>query len=252
MKKLFYREAKQLLSNSVPEQYLTKVTSEKLEKLPATLRLYLEKTGVIGKDIAYNVRLEQKGTFRMKPSQNWAPLNATQYYHVPDGGFVWWGRIKLFGLIPVYGIDTFINGLGNLKIKILNLFKVVDVKGTYANIAEMMRFLSEIIWFPTAFLDEKITYSEIDSHKIQATFTAHGMEVSGVFHFDDNGLIEKFTAIRSYDVKTGEEAQWTTPIYEYKEMKGYLIPFKGAAVWHLKDGDFKYIDMEISKLEFNV
>jgi len=53
---------------------------------------------------------------------------------------------------------------------------------------------------------------------------------------------------------TGKDATllpWHTPVTAYGEMDDYRIPVKGSAVWALEDGDFTYIDLEITDIEYN-
>jgi hypothetical protein len=42
-----------------------------------------------------------------------------------------------------------------------------------------------------------------------------------------------------------------TPVTAYGEMDDYRIPVKGSAVWTLGGGDFTYIDVVISGIEYN-
>ena len=48
-----------------------------------------------------------------------------------------------------------------------------------------------------------------------------------------------------------EKWPWSTPMGEYRELNGLMLPVTGAAIWHLDDGDFSYIRVEIMHLEYN-
>jgi hypothetical protein len=50
-----------------------------------------------------------------------------------------------------------------------------------------------------------------------------------------------------YDLQT-----WSTPIYEYGELAGLMLPVRGGAVWRLPEGDLKYADIAITDLEYNI
>ena len=44
---------------------------------------------------------------------------------------------------------------------------------------------------------------------------------------------------------------WSTPIEEYREMNGIMVPIKGEALWKLSSGDFSYIKLEIINIEYD-
>ena len=54
-----------------------------------------------------------------------------------------------------------------------------------------------------------------------------------------------------FNSTTGKKETWSTPITAYKEFHGLRIPSKGEAVWKLADGDFCYIKLEVTDIEYN-
>ena len=116
----------------------------------------------------------------------------------------------------------------------------------------MLRYLSEIIWFPTAFLGDNISWEEVDEESAKVTFTDHGKSVSARLFFDNAGRLTNLTAMR-YRESGGEFSldPWSTPILEYGEWSGLKIPSRGQAVWNLESGDLPYADLEITEVEFN-
>jgi len=46
--------------------------------------------------------------------------------------------------------------------------------------------------------------------------------------------------------------KWSTPIEEYAEINGIMVPVRGEGVWKLSSGDFSYVRInEIPDLEYN-
>lgn len=78
------------------------------------------------------------------------------------------------------------------------------------------------------------------------------MNGSAVFHFNEIGEINNVVADR-YMTDSGEHVlrKWSTPIHEYMEVNGIRVPSKGVAVWHLSSGDFEYIELEVTQIEYN-
>jgi hypothetical protein len=44
---------------------------------------------------------------------------------------------------------------------------------------------------------------------------------------------------------------WETPMTDYREFNGLKLPVKGYALWKMDGGDFSYINLEITDLEYN-
>jgi hypothetical protein len=55
------------------------VTREQVAGLPAPVRRWLEASGVVGRERARTVRLQQRGWLRTGPEQAWMPARAQQY-----------------------------------------------------------------------------------------------------------------------------------------------------------------------------
>ena len=128
------------------------VTDEDIEGLPEPVQRYLKYTQIIGKEKIKTVRLKQGGYFRMKEDQKWMPIKAEQYFNVNSVEFIWIAKVRVAPFISIYAKDEFIEGEGNLVVKLLGLIKVADAKGYEVDHGEILRFLAECIWFPSAFL----------------------------------------------------------------------------------------------------
>ena len=116
----------------------------------------------------------------------------------------------------------------------------------------MMRYLSEMIWFPSALLGPYIQWEAISENAAKATLNCGNKAVSGKFIYNDEGDMIDFQGQRYMD--TGKDAvllPWHTPVTGYGERGECRIPVKGSAVWTLDDGDFTYIDVEITNLAYN-
>ncbi len=116
----------------------------------------------------------------------------------------------------------------------------------------LLRYLNEMMWFPTAYLDDYIQWESIDSHSARATITVEGLSAFAILYFNERGEMTDFVAERYMSV--GDEYSletWSTPIEEYREMNGIMVPTKGEALWKLSSGDFSYIKLEIIDIEYD-
>ena len=229
------------------------VVSEKdLEGLPEPVQKYLRYTQIIGKERIRSVRLKQKGSIRTSQEQGWMPFRANQYYTTDDPAFIWHATVKLFYLPLMKARDRFYGGKGNMLIKLLPFITIADASGDEMDQGTLLRYLNEMMWFPTAYLEDYIQWEPIDSHSARATITVEGLSASAILYFNEKGEMRDFVAERYMSV--GDEYSletWSTPIEEYKEINGIMVPIKGEALWKLSSGDFSYIKLEITDIEYD-
>jgi hypothetical protein len=251
--RLVKRDVEALLARATTTAREAVVTEEMLKDLPEPVRRYLSHTGIVGKPFVNTVYLEQKGQMYLGSNQGWIPLDAEEHYTVQPPGFVWDATIHKGPLPIARGRDMYASGEGRMLIKAGSLFTVVDDKGPEMDQGSMMRYLSEMIWFPTAFLDDKISFEPIDDESARLTLTDGGKSVSATMYFDEEGKVTDFVAKRYRTVEGGYDLEtWSAPVYEYGELAGLKLPLRGGAVWKLPEGDLKYADITITHLEYNI
>ncbi|MCF7890119.1 hypothetical protein K9M78_02765 [Candidatus Bipolaricaulota bacterium] len=229
------------------------ITEEDLSGLPEPVQRHLRYAGIIGRKKVKTVRLKQEGRFRQSEDGSWMSFEAEQYYTTDPPGFIWKTDMSFLPLVSVVGRDKYYRGEGNMLIKLPPFIKIADARGDDIDQGTLVRYLNEIMWFPTAYLSDYISWEPIDSTSARATMTDHGKTVSAVLHFDEAGRLVDFVADRYYtggDEPTLET--WTTPIKEYGAMEGLRLPIKGEGVWKLDSVDFTYIELEVTELEYGV
>jgi hypothetical protein len=228
------------------------ITADMLAYLPEPVQRYLNYTGVIGYPWIDTVRLKQVGKFRQGADRPWMPLTAEEIYTIYPPGLIWNARFKIAGLPVLRAKDRYEYGHGHMYGKLAGLFTVFDVRGEEIDQATKIRFLNEIMWFPTAFLGENITWEEVDAHSAQVTFRDRGKSVSGLMIFDDTGRLTNFTTMRYREIEGDFLLDpWSTPILDYGKRSGLNLPVRGQAVWNLPSGDLPYADLEITEVEYN-
>jgi hypothetical protein len=229
-----------------------KVSPEMLQRLPEPVQRYMKFTGVLGKPWIYSVRLRQTGRFRLGADRPWMPMRADQTFHTHPPAFTWDARFKLFGLPLLRARDGYTSGHGHMYGKVAGIFTVFDARGEELDQGTMMRYLSEMIWFPIAYLGENIHWEAVDDDSARVTFTDGDRSVSGQMYFDGEGRPINFSAMRYYE-KQGRYTleAWSTPMTDHAERAGLILPVRGQAMWHLDSGAFPYVDLEIGTVEYN-
>lgn len=238
---------------SVPVAAKTIITTEMISGLPEPVQKWLKQSAIIGKESTQFVRLQQTGEMRTKPGGKWLPLTATQYFAVQEPAFNWQTTVNMMPLVSLCGRDKLENGEGEMLIKALGLINVAN-SGHEPKINEssLLRYLAEICWFPSAALNPYIKWEATDSVSAKATITCYGLTASGIFRFRENGDLESFSAKRYMGGgKKASLENWFIQVTGYKEFEGMRIPHKNSVSWQLKDGDFNWLNLELTKVEYN-
>lgn len=190
---------------------------------------------------------------KLKPGSNWMDFTATQYFHTQKPAFIWSTRVSMMPLVFFDGRDKFENGTGSMQIKILSAINLVNENNTpELNSGTALRYLGEISWFPSAALHDYVTWEEVDSLRARATLTVGSQKVEGLFTFRPNGELVAFETDRYYGSgPKAKKERWLITHTGYKEFDGVRIPYRSSVTWKLKEGDFTWLQLEITALKAN-
>jgi len=116
----------------------------------------------------------------------------------------------------------------------------------------LLRYLAEIVWFPTAALNDYIKWEEIDANSARATMCYQGVTGSGVYTFDENGDYVSFIA-RRYREVNGQFVldPWGGVVRGYGEFNGIRISSQIDVVWKQETGDFNWLKADITDIGYN-
>jgi hypothetical protein len=252
----FHRHASKELDKMLPDSLgeIKTITPEMTGHLPPIVQKWLHGNGITGKQVVKTAHLEQVGEMRTAPEGKWMPVRAEQWFITEEPGFLWLASVKAAPGITLSGRDRYYEGKGHMLIKLLSLITVADATGEKTDQGTLIRFLSEIIWFPSAALNEYIQWEALDSLTAKATMQYGNTSGSGIFRFDPEGRFRSFEAQRYYDRKKGATMEtWyvEADTEGHKNISGILVPAMAEVTWKLKDGDFTWYKLEITDLEYN-
>jgi hypothetical protein len=231
------------------------LTEQSIGSLPPAVQNWLWRSNVIGKEIVKDVRLHQRGEMRTRPNGKWMRFEAEQYINVENPAFSWRAKVKAAPFITLKGRDQYIDGKGEMLIKLLNIIPVMNAKGVEIDNGALMRYMAEMVWYPSAAIADYCTWVQAGALQAKVTINHGGMSSSGVFNFNNEGDVQSFEAMRYFQQKTGATLEkWDIQLDSsaFKEFDGIRIPSKATVTWKLKDSDFTWLRLEITCLKNNV
>ncbi len=245
------RETKELFSNNTVMKEV--ITEEMTRDLPSPVKRWIENSGIIDNEKIHTVHLKQRGLMKLQPDQQlWTDAEAEQIFTVDKPGFMWRVRTTMVG-VPVIGRDLFSNGKGSMEIRLAGTIPVVKVSNhKKINESTIQRYLGEIVWFPSAALSPYIQWEPVNEHSAKATMSYEGTTGSAVFHFNDQGDLEKFVAPRYKDINDEAPTDWVATVKETQSINGIRIPTRLEAAWLMKEETFTWYKFEVYDVTYNL
>jgi len=232
------------------------VDFKEIGNLPEPVQRYFRLVLKDGAPIITHAFVLQSGGFRAKPeTEEWSQMEAVQYFSTRPRAFVWHAGIKMMPGVSVNVCDTYIEGKGKMKGKLMSLFTVIDTQSaSELDEGALQRYLAEAVWFPTALLpSEGVSWRAIDDHRAQATLTDTGVTASLEFTFNDIGeIVSVFTPKRYREVSgTYEATPWTGRYADYIDVESYRIPTKAEVEWQLKEQVYPYWKATLEQVRYD-
>ena len=226
----------------------TLVTASMLEAVPPCVRRYLGWSGVGGRHIPASVTLRQTGRMRSANDRRWMRFTAEEDFLTGPPAFSWRARVSVAGVPLVRGWDSYVHGRGRMRIRLAHAMTLADLTGEEMNRASLLRYLSEMTWFPAAFLLAPVRWEEIDDRSARVSITDSGLTATGTLSFGPDGRPLEFSAPRHRHLGRGRFSlePWAAPFTGYGLVHGLRVPTAGAAEYRLAAGTVRYIELRVA------
>jgi len=245
------KETQPLFTHHLPPETL--LTIEEINTLPTPVQRWLLGCGAVGQPKQWNGKITQKALMQMKPAQDkWFKATATQYTSIQEPSFIWSVNMKMNPFLWFLGRDKFINGTGEMLIKMNGLLTVADESGEKIDEGSLQRYLGEMVWFPSLAISPYIEWEEVDEQTAIAHMSINGTKGSGTFHFDQMGNFVRFQAWRYQgNEPNSEKKEWILTVQGYERFQNIKIPAQMEAMWKLDSMDWTWLQLEILDMEYN-
>lgn len=234
-----------------PHRYMV----QELECLPAPVQRYFRASLQDGQPMVAAVKVGHTGRFDMSEhGEHRRPFCSTQSVTAGPPGFVWDGRIALLPGLQVKVHDAYLAGKGILHASLFGLLTLAEVRGT-PELAhgELMRFLAEAAWYPTALLPSQgVEWEPVDDTSAKASLRDHNVTVTLLIRFDARGLIASVRADARGRMVAGSvvPTPWEASCRDYAVRDGMLVPFEGEVAWLLPEGPKPYWRGRVTNLAY--
>ena len=228
-----------------------------LDSLPAPVQVYFRAVLEPGQPMIAGVHLRHTGTFNTsEASQRWVPFTSDQQVITKRPGFDWDARVVMLPGVEVRVHDAYVQGEGILHVALLAMFPLVSQRGTPPLAeGELMRYLAEAAWYPTALLPSQgVRWEPMDPHAARATVTDRKVSASLVFRFGADGLIETVLAEKRARMVAGRtiSTPWLGRWSDWQRLNGVRVPTRGEVSWLLPAGPLPYWRGGLTGIRYDV
>ncbi|MCU0362611.1 MAG: hypothetical protein MUE32_04580 [Bacteroidales bacterium] len=241
--------------SSQPLKNESVLTVQEIAHLPVCVQKYLEYTGAVGKSKPQNVFIEFDAEMYRKPGDKPMKSHSVQYNFYRNYSRLFLMKARKMG-IPFSALHVYRNEAATFRVKVAELFKVVDIRGEELTKAETVTVLNDLcIFAPGCLADKRLTWSEEDMLSAKVTLKNGRYLVSAILCFNETGeLVNFISGDRSalQDDGTLRQATWETPVSDYKSIDGRMIPTYGKTIWKYPEGDFTYGVFRLKSLKYNL
>ncbi|MCX6284208.1 MAG: hypothetical protein NTW31_08250 [Bacteroidetes bacterium] len=232
------------------------ILSEKdIFHLPSIVQKYLNYTGCTGKEKVKNVHVVFEGEMKLDEKHEWLGIHSEQYNFHENPSRFFFITTHMKGM-PVTGLHVYKSARATMVIKLAGMITVADASGPKMDQGETVTILNDMCFMaPASLISPAIAWEVIDDLTVNATLTNAGIKVSAKLFFNAEGQLINFISndrFLSKDGKSYESLPWSTPISDYREINGRLIPTYGEAIWHYPDREYCYGRFRVKELRYNV
>jgi hypothetical protein len=228
------------------------ITEEDILHLPKLLQIYLKNIGFVGSHNQYNTYFYYTGDFKLNDNSDWADVAASTY--VTGAPLSRNYLIELNSpLGKMSGFDTYYNGDGHMSIRHFSGLSFMEEDGPKFDISELVTILADFPVCPGLFLLNNFTWEEVNDTTLKVTISDAGMQCSGYFYFNEQGLIHRFVSNDRYKNEEDEHTtEWIAFFNRYKLRNDILVPTYMEGGWNYETGIKLYAKVNLKEVEYNI
>lgn len=243
-----YLRRASLALDGLAAQPTSVVTEADLAALPSPVQRYLRLAGVVGQPRVQFFHVRMSGRIRSAADAPWMPFTAEQHSFFNPPRRYFFMQATRAGL-PLDGLHAYAEDGASMRIKLLSMFSVVDLKGPVLTRTETVTVLNDMaIMAPATLIDPAIRWRQVDDRQVEATFSNGLHEVRAVLVFDATGALSNFWSDDRPALAAGgvtlQPQRWSTPVSEYRSQGAYRLASRGEARYAAPGGEYAYAEFD--------
>lgn len=230
------------------------ISETDIAHLPAIVQKYLHLTKSVGKPKIVNFNAVFKGGMRANPGDPYMLMRTVQYNFIEEPARYFWFSASKSGL-PLTGMHIYRSSGAVFKVLLLNWFPIIKASGDQLKQAETVTVLNDGCFIaPGTLIDSRISWETISETKVRAFFTNPPFSISAELCFTTAGALINFISTDRFetDGKQYNNYPWFTPVSDYREFNGYLLPGKAELWYDRPGGKFKYGELDLLEVRYNL
>jgi hypothetical protein len=143
--------------------------------------------------------------------------------------------------LPIFGADRLVDGVCDVRWKLLGLLPVMQASGEDVTRSAAGRIQGEAVWLPSVLCHPEVVWTELNDSQLQADFAAFGEPAHLTLTLDAQGAIQQ-VAVQRWGQPEGGDYHYTTfgVIAETSgTFEGYTIPTQIRAGWFFGSDRFE-------------
>jgi len=153
-------------------------------------------------------------------------------------------------------LHTFRDDSATMRVRLLSAFPLVNASGPELDRAETVTLFNDLcLLAPAALIDTTIRWESLDEGSVRAHYTVGSNTVRAVLSFNEIGELVDFVSedrfSASPDGRQFVRQPWSTPVRAYRDFGRRRVSTRGQGRWHTAEGEFVYIELELTDLKTN-
>ena len=232
------------------------VTEADLAPLPAPLRTYLRRAGVVGRPRVRNFHAVFAADMRDGPDDGWMRARADQYeFFGPAAPARHFFMKATRRGVPFDVLHRYAGSEATMRVRVAGLVPVVNMAGREMTQSETVTLFNDMcLLAPGALVDAPVEWETVDERTVRGTFANAGHRVSAVLTFDASGDLADFRSEDRYraEGRTMRRLPWTTPVSDYRDFGGVRLAARGEARWTDGPRSWTYGRFVLQRIAYNV
>jgi len=253
---IFYRKFRKMTEKVISETGKTDqavVTDADLQGLPPPVARYLKASGLVGMKRISFARIYHSGEFKPGKDKQFMPVKGEYLVTTHKPSFVWYGKVSIFPGFFFTARDYYYHGKGNMLVKILGTFPVVDAKSDITDKSAFGRCAAEMSMAPSFFLDrERIKWTGYGDDYAECTISDCGISTNTRLFFNKDGMLAKIAVERYYDRGDGKGTpeKFVGLASVVRDFQGLKMNTVFDGYWDLPEGELHYVHFVIDRVMF--